>query len=181
MTKEEFKIIKVELPDGEVVEFIQRIQTDELLQERRKELPEMNDDEWKQYVEKRQQEIDNLPQWTIEFVQREWYREFLETFPLNENTSLLEVLPVLIIWVQNYIDKYNLAEKLENHNEFFRELLWDFIHLHCDTITEKLTELKEKYGEIYNNDWHHLILWTTWFERNMEVVVKLDKKYNLIS
>jgi hypothetical protein len=119
-----------------------------------------------------------LPQWTEEFVQREWYREFLQIYPLNEYPSLLEIMPPIDIMIHDYINEFNL-QILEKFNDFLNKLRWDFLHLYYNNISADIIKLRKKYGEIVYKDLNHITLCAMWFERNEKLNLKLDKKYNI--
>ena len=71
--------------------------------------------------EERQIIRNELPKWTEEFVQREWYREFLQHFPLSEYPSLLDVYPTIAKNIYDYCVKYEI-DKLELFDNFMGEI-----------------------------------------------------------
>lgn len=80
--------------------------------------------------------------------------------------------------IQNHYDKYNLWEKLNDYDGYFK-LLYDFMDLHYDNFTEIFLKIGEKYGnDITYKDYSHIIEWTEWFLENKEKNVELDKKHN---
>jgi len=121
---------------------------------------------------------EELPKWTEEFVQREWYREFLEHYPLSEYLSLLEVYPPIAMMTHNYRVKYCLDENLSDTYSFMVELRNDFLNLYYKDFHNINNYLIEKYENTYFDDWSHLTLCTTWFLRNKDMVVELDNKHN---
>jgi len=130
-------------------------------------------------TENEKQEIrKNLPKWTEEFVQKEWYREFLQNYPLNEFPSLLEIDPFVSIMTENYRTKYNLADVLENHVDFISHLRHDILHLYYKDFGDVIKVLRQKYGEIVVEDLNYLTIFAKWFGKNAEANVELDKKYN---
>ena len=157
MIEQEKEIIKVELPDLKTVEFVRRKQAEECLQQTRENLSKMNDDEWKHYLKEEQKIRDESPLWTINFVQREWYKEFLETYPLDEYPSLFEASSKALTKIQDeYIDKYNLDVVLKNSDvdadHFFFDLRYDFIEMYYKNFDDTITKLDKKYGQAIFDD-----------------------------
>jgi len=130
---------------------------------------------------KRQQLENNLPQWTEEFVQREWYREFLQIYSLEEHYSLLEIYPYVNSIIKNYEIRHKLKEFKKNNkfNRFIDDLRWGFLGFYYNNIYVVIFKLYEKYGQVVYDDLNCLKLCEKWFKKNIEINVKLDKKYNL--
>jgi len=127
---------------------------------------------------KEEEIINRLPQWTEEFVQREWYREFLKIYPLNKYPSLLEIIPYFSIKFQCYINEFNLYE-LENIDDFINDLRWYFLNLYYKNINKIIIKIEKKYGEIiYVDLYYHIEKYFEWFTENKKTVIELDKRYN---
>ena len=122
---------------------------------------------------------DTLPAWTEEFVQREWYKEFLQHFPLSKYPSLLEVYPKVAFIVQDCVDKYCLGEVLKDVNNFYFDLQCDILNLYYNDFEKIIRELNEKYDDIVFDDLCHKTSCAGWFKNNIEINVKLDRKYNI--
>ena len=129
-------------------------------------------------TEEEQKIIDKLPKWTEEFVQRKWYREFLQTFPLSEYPSLLQTIPQISIMIQNYVINHNLLIT-DKEQKLCYELQHDFLSQYYKDIGIIIIFLGEKYNEIVYDDIYYITLYSEWFIKNIKVNVELDKKYNL--
>jgi len=128
--------------------------------------------------EERQKIREELPAWTEEFVQREWYKEFLQHYPLGEYPSLLEINPKVTIKAHNYEEKYRLEELLGKDRKFFEDLREEMLDLFYNSFVKVIIEINDKYNNKVFEDLHHLTLCTNWFMRNKDMVIELDKKYN---
>ena len=117
---------------------------------------------------------EELTMWVEDFVQnREWYKQFLKTFPLSEHFSFLAVYPSIIMVINQYESIYEI-NKLEKSEEFINQLIWDWLHLYYSDMNE----LNIYSNEMIHNDLVHLIRNAEWFEKNKEANEMLDKKYN---